>query len=136
MTNRGPLPSTAIEEMIEHASMELMEVINVKCKVSSDPDFERMTQEIREMRHKLETTKELEKRIQRIFKEFDLSGMSRSLKGKADKEELQKDCAILDIKIGTASDQISFCRKDVDNLIALYKKLLASIGNSNPSDIG
>lgn len=74
--------------MLETMSTELMEAMEVKCKVSNDPDFRKMTTEIRELNRKMESMRELEKRVSRIFKEFDLNGMARTLKIKADKEEL------------------------------------------------
>ena len=59
-----------------------------------------------------------------MFKDIDINSMTKKLMSKAEADDVLKDFAIMDTKINTNSDNIVFLRKDVDNLILLYRKLI------------
>lgn len=59
-----------------------------------------------------------------MIKELDLANLSKILKGKSDQEDVLKDFAIMDSKINNNTEGVSYLRKDVDNLIFLYKKMV------------
>jgi len=52
----------------------------------------------------MESLKDLERRMQRIFKELDLNGLQRSLKQKAESDDVLKDFAIVDTKINSNNE--------------------------------
>lgn len=52
----------------------------------------------------MEAIRDLEKRVQRIFKEFDFNAISRQLKGKSESDDVLRDFAIVDTKLNANSD--------------------------------
>ena len=82
---------------------------------------------MKELQKKFESFRDIDKKMARLFKDFDVNLMTKQLKGKAEHEDVMKDFAIMDTKINTNSDNVVFLRKDVDNLVLLYRKLIQSL---------
>ena len=56
---------------------------------------------LKEITKQTEDARELEKKVQRFIKDMDINGMQRSIKSKAECDDVQKDFAIVDTKINT-----------------------------------
>lgn len=68
------------------------------------------------MNSKMENAGEIEKRVARIFKEVDINGIVRQLKGKASADDTKKELFTLDARCSQLSEMLSFLRRDYDQM--------------------
>ncbi|KAL4432888.1 hypothetical protein ABPG74_014402 [Tetrahymena malaccensis] len=90
--------------------------------------------EIERMQKRIEAFKDLERRVQKFMRDIDVNGIQRQLKCKAEGEDVLKDFAIVDSKINNNTESIQYLRKDLDNILVLYKKILQLLQQTNVSD--
>ena len=63
------------------------------------------------MNKKMNAVKEIEKRLNKLLKEYDFYQMQKELKEKANQIDIQKFSHIVDIKINSGQDQISYLKE-------------------------
>ncbi|KAL4446473.1 hypothetical protein ABPG74_001214 [Tetrahymena malaccensis] len=122
-----------MQELLDQFRQQMNEMQNMRDRNGGDDEdkIRKLISDVKDINKKMESIKDLEKRLQRVFKEFDIGTMAKQLKQKADQDDVLKDFAIVDTKVNTNSEQIGYCRKDIDNLIILYKKLLQALQQNN-----
>jgi hypothetical protein len=94
--------------------------------------LKKLFEEMKEFSKKMEALKELERKVTKVFRDLDVNSLRKQINQKAETEEIQKDFSIFDTKINTNTEAIGYLRKDLDNLLILYKKLIQSYQNQTP----
>ncbi|KAL4485655.1 hypothetical protein ABPG72_010917 [Tetrahymena utriculariae] len=124
---------SGMQELLDQFRQQMNEMQNMRNRNGGDDEdkIRKLISDVKDINKKMESIKDLEKRLSRVFKEFDIGTMAKQLKQKADQDDVLKDFAIVDTKVNTNSEQIGYCRKDIDNLILLYKKLLQALQQNN-----
>ena len=62
-----------------------------------------------------------------MYKDFDMNMVMKLIKSKSESVDVLKDFAIMDTKINTSSENVMYLRKDVDNLVVIYRKLIQNL---------
>ena len=109
-------------EIIEQKLNELLRQIG---NPNNDLDKDKsMQNDILNLQKKFDSFKTLENKINKMYKDFDVNLVFKQIKSKAESDDVLKDFAIMDTKINTNSENVMYLRKDVDNLVVIYRKLI------------
>ena len=112
---------------LERKIKEILAQLNSSAE--SDRD-RRVANDILSLQKKFDQIKHFEQKMTKMFKDFDTVSILKQLKEKAEQADVLKDFSIMDTKIETNKDGIQHLRKDVDNLVLIYRKLIQTLNGA------
>ena len=84
-----------------------------------DEKVKKLNRDIQDIHKRMETFLDIEKRVNKVFRDADINNLVRQVREKAQTDDVQRDFAIQETKISSLGEQIGYIKKDIDGLLSL-----------------